>query len=153
MLVIVKRFITYFVDKYEYLFLMIKVYKRPSQQLPDEYLDFIYDFADFITTKLPFESKVPIYLIAKGDREGCTTGQYDPAENKVYAVVPNRALVDILRTVAHEMTHMKQHQKGQIDPEKYTDIGGFAEGEANVKAGNFIKMYVKERGKERIYDI
>lgn len=92
-------------------------------------------------------------MIDRKDREGCSTGQYDPAEDKIYAVIVGRALVDILRTIAHEMVHMKQHGMGQIDPEKYTDIGGFAEGEANVKAGNFIKLYVKERSKERIYDI
>lgn len=132
---------------------MVKIFKRPSQLVSDEYLDFIKDFAEFITTKLPFKSDVQIYLIKRDEREGCSTGQYDPQEDKVYAVTDGRALVDILRTVAHEMVHMKQNGMGQIDPEKYTDIGGFAEGEANVKAGNFIKMYVKERGKERIYDI
>jgi len=132
---------------------MISVFKRPSQEVSDEYLDHIYDFAQFIMTKLPFKTDVQIYLINRNDREGCSTGQYDPEEDKIYAVTDGRALVDILRTIAHEMVHMKQNGMGQIDPEKYTDIGGFAEGEANVKAGNFIKMYVKERDKESIYDI
>jgi hypothetical protein len=132
---------------------MVKIFKRPSQQVSDEYLDIIKDFAEFITTKLPFKSEVQIYFIKRNEREGCSTGQYDPQEDKIYAVTDGRALVDIMRTVAHEMVHMKQKGMNQIDPAKYTDIGGFAEGEANVKAGNFIKMYVKEKGQEKIYDI
>lgn len=132
---------------------MVKIFKRPSHQVSDEYLDYLLDFAQFITTKLPFKSVVEIYLIKRNEREGCSTGQFDTAENKIYAVTDGRALVDIMRTVAHEMVHMKQHGLNQIDPAKYTDIGGFAEDEANVKAGNFIKMYVKERNKDAIYDL
>lgn len=132
---------------------MLKILTKPSLTIPDKYVDYIYDFAKFIETKLPFKSDIEIYLIARGDREDCSTGQYDPKENKIYAVAVGRALVDILRTVAHEMVHMKQNGMDQIDPDKYTDIGGFAEGEANVKAGNFIKMYVKEKGKDEIYDL
>ena len=105
---------------------MVNLFKRKAQLVSDDYLDFIYDFANFITTKLPFKSDVNIYLIKRNEREGCSTGQYDPAEDKIYAVTDGRALVDILRTVAHEMVHMKQNGRGQIDPEKYTDIGGFA---------------------------
>jgi len=132
---------------------MIKILKRPSLQVPDEYLDYMLDFGEYITTKLPFKSEVQIFLIKRNEREGCSTGQFDPIENKVYVVTDDRALVDILRTEAHEMVHMKQHGMNQIDPAKYTDIGGFAEDEANVKAGNFIKMYVKERNKDEIYDL
>lgn len=132
---------------------MIKILKRSSLQVPDQYLDYLYDFGQFITTKLPFKDGVEIYLIKRNEREGCSTGQYDPKENKIYIVTDGRALVDILRTEAHEMVHMKQNGLNQIDPAKYTDIGGFAEGEANVKAGNFIKMYVQERNKEEIYDL
>lgn len=136
-----------------YRHIMIKVFKKPSQEVSDVYLDYIFDFAKFITTKLPFKSEVQIFLIKRGEREGISTGQYDPKENKVYVITDGRALVDILRSEAHEMVHMKQNGLNQIDSEKYTDIGGFAEGEANVKAGNFIKMYVKEKSKEAIYDL
>lgn len=132
---------------------MVKIFKRPTLEVSDDYLNYLHDFAVFITTKLPFKSDVEIYLIKRNEREGCSTGQYDSEENKIYVVTDGRALVDILRTEAHEMVHMKQQGLGQINPETYTDIGGFAEGEANVKAGNFIKMYVKEKGQERIYDL
>lgn len=136
-----------------YTYIMVKLFKRPTYPVSDEYLDNIKDFAEFITTKLPFKSDVEIYLIKRHEREGCSTGQYDPQENKIYVVTDGRALVDIMRTVAHEMVHMKQNGLNQIDPKKYTNIGGFAEGEANVKAGNFIKMYVQEKHKEAIYDL
>lgn len=131
---------------------MVKVYKRPSLELPDEYLDYIYDFANYVTTQLPFKSEVNLYLLKKGERKDCTTGVYEPDTDKVNAVAEGRALADVLRTVAHEMTHKKQNDNNEIGDD-YTQIGGFAEDEANVKAGNFLKMYVKEKNAHKIYEI
>lgn len=120
--------------------------------MPDEHLDVIFDFAKFVTTKLPFKGDINIFLIKKGEKEGCTTGVYQPNDDTIWAVAEGRALVDVCKTVAHEMVHKKQNDKGQI-PDDYTAIGGLAEGEANVKAGNFVKMYVQEKNMSKIYEL
>lgn len=110
------------------------------------------DFAKFVTTKLPFQNGINIFLVKKGEKEGCSTGLYQRNDDTIWAVAEGRALVDILKTIAHEMVHKKQEDKGQIR-DNYTAIGGFAEDEANVKAGNFIKMYVQEKNLKKIYEL
>lgn len=131
---------------------MINILKKPSFSIPNEYLDYILDFAKFVTTKLPFNGDINIFLVKKGEKEGCTTGVYEQSTDNIYAVAEGRALVDIIKTIAHEMVHKKQNDKGQIN-QNYTPIGGFAEDEANVKAGNFIKMYVLEKNSKKIYEL
>jgi len=61
----------------------------------------------------------------------------------------NRALVDVMRSIAHEMVHHKQFEQGRLEV-KPPDIGGEIEDEANAKAGQYIKMFSKMD--ETIYD-
>ena len=71
-------------------------------------------------------------------------------ECRVYA--KNRALVDVMRSVAHEMTHMMQDDQGLIKGH-VQDIGGFHENQANSAAGALIKMFAKTTpGGRRIYE-
>jgi len=58
-------------------------------------------------------------------------------------------LVDVCRSVAHEMVHHKQYEQGRLKVQP-PDIGGEIEDEANAKAGQYIKMYSKED--PNIYD-
>jgi hypothetical protein len=80
-----------------------------------------------------------------------TTANYDyTKENKIIKVcAKNRALVDVCRSIAHEMVHHKQYEQGRLKVQP-PDIGGEIEDEANAKAGQYIKMYSKED--PNIYD-
>jgi hypothetical protein len=73
-----------------------------------------------------------------------TTASYNYMEEKklIKIYVKNRALVDIMRSVAHEMTHHKQFEDGRLET-KPPDIGHEIEDEANAKAGKFIKLFSK----------
>jgi len=61
-----------------------------------------------------------------------------------YIYGKNRALADIMRSVAHEMTHMMQNQMGLIRG-PIRDAGGFHEDQANAKAGELIKLFAKSK--------
>ena len=64
----------------------------------------------------------------------------------------NRALADIMRSIAHEMTHMMQDQTGLLRG-KIRDAGGFHEDQANARAGELIKRFVKGReDRKAIYE-
>ncbi len=80
-----------------------------------------------------------------------TTASYNHSkEPQVVRInVKNRALVDILRSIAHEMVHHKQYEQGRLKVQP-PDIGGEIEDEANSKAGQFIKMFSKKDN--TIYD-
>jgi hypothetical protein len=101
-------------------------------------------FVKFVKNQLELET-VPTINI-KGNRDGLkTTANYDyTKENKIIKVYgKGRALVDIMRSVAHEMVHHKQFEQGRLKVQP-PDIGGEIEDEANAKAGQYIKLYAKE---------
>ena len=109
------------------------------------------DFVKFIKKELKLKD-VPTISI-QNNRDGLkTTANYDyTKENKIVKVCSkNRALVDVMRSLAHELVHHKQWEDGRFDGPKPPDIGGEIEDEANAKAGQFIKMYAKID--ETIYD-
>jgi hypothetical protein len=100
-------------------------------------------FVKFVKDELELKT-VPSVSI-QNNRDGLkTTANYDyTKENKIIRVTgKNRALVDVLRSIAHEMVHHKQFEQGRLEVQP-PDIGGEIEDEANAKAGVFIKMFAK----------
>ncbi len=108
------------------------------------------NFVKFVKEQLELKT-VPTISI-QNHRNGLkTTANYDyTKENKIVKVcMKNRALVDVMRSIAHELVHHKQFEQGRLEV-KPPDIGGEIEDEANAKAGQFIKMFSKLD--ETIYD-
>jgi hypothetical protein len=111
--------------------------------LSDENKERLNAFVKFVKKELELET-VPTIVI-KGNRDGLkTTANYDyTKENKIIKVFgKGRMLVDVMRSVAHEMVHHKQYEQGRLEV-RPPDIGGEIEDEANAKAGQYIKMYSK----------
>lgn len=74
-----------------------------------------------------------------------TTAYYDPRDNTIKIYAKGRMIIDCLRSLAHEMTHMMQQETGLITgPVK--DEGGFHEDQANAKAGLIVKRFIKQTG-------
>ncbi len=70
-----------------------------------------------------------------------TFGMYEPEHEKAVININERNLVDVLRTVAHELVHAAQHQ-GTIDAEIDTGLPGKEiENVANALAGVIVKNY------------
>lgn len=118
--------------------------------LDDDKKEKLNNFVKFVKKELDLES-VPTISI-QNHRNGLkTTASYDyTKENKIIKVcMKNRALVDVMRSVAHELVHHKQFEQGRLETPP-PDIGGEIEDEANAKAGQFIKMF--SRVDESIYD-
>jgi hypothetical protein len=112
--------------------------------LTDEKKEILDKFVLFVKEQLKLKT-VPTIKI-QNHRDGLkTTANYDyTKENKIIKVcAKNRALVDVCRSIAHEMVHHKQFEQGRLKVQP-PDIGGEIEDEANAKAGQFIKMYSKE---------
>ena len=112
--------------------------------LTDEKREILDKFVLFVKEQLELKT-VPTIKI-QNHRDGLkTTANYDyTKENKIIKVcAKNRALVDVCRSIAHEMVHHKQFEQGRLKVQP-PDIGGEIEDEANAKAGQFIKMYAKE---------
>lgn len=112
--------------------------------LNEDKKDKLNSFVKFVKKELGIETLPTISI--QPNRNGLkTTAHYDyTKDNKIVRVCgKNRALVDIMRSVAHELVHHKQFEEGRLDGPQPPDIGGEIEDEANAKAGQFIKMYAK----------
>ena len=105
---------------------------------------FIEDFVDFIKRELSIKEDIDVIL--QNDKNGIKTtavynyGGGEPSSIKVYC--KDRQLVDVLRSIAHEMTHHMQFETGKLE-EKPADVGGPIEDEANSKAGELIKKFAQ----------
>jgi Zn-dependent peptidase ImmA (M78 family) len=111
--------------------------------LNDERKAKLKKFAIFVIKELEIEN-APTIIIQNGRGELKTTANYDyKKENKIIKVnAHKRALIDVMRSLAHELVHHKQWERGDLEVPP-PDIGGPIEDEANAKAGQFIKMFAK----------
>jgi len=110
-------------------------------------------FIVFCARVLPVNGNFEIHIVSDREESGITTtAAYHPGMGKVVVYGKNRALVDIMRSVAHEMVHMMQDEMGMIKG-KIRDIGGFHENQANAGSGALIKAFAKViQGGEKIYE-
>lgn len=111
--------------------------------LSDKQKECLHEFAKFVKKELGIK-KMPTISIQNGRNGLKTTANYDyTKENKIIKINgKNRALVDVMRSLAHELVHHKQWEDDRLKV-KPPDIGGEIEDEANAKAGQYIKMYAK----------
>lgn len=86
--------------------------------------------------------EIKIRLLGSNPEEPITTGAYSPMDKTITSIAGGRHLVDYCRTIAHELTHMKQDIDGRITG-NVQEIGGPIEDEANVMSGRITKYFIK----------
>lgn len=137
----------------------IKFEKRPA----DASLQLLKDFITFCQKKLTLKL-FPSMIFHSKKIEGMTTGSFDIEGNQIHVLLANRLVVDVLRTIAHELVHAKQKETGMLDIELpkvdpndiLGDINTPYENEAYEKAGNFVKEFCRlyERmSKDELYSL
>lgn len=112
------------------------IFDKASKKQMDLLDNFLIFACDYLKLNKP---NIKIQFNRKGL---VTTASYGGNNISVYG--KDRALVDILRSIAHEMVHMKQDAEGnleQIDHEQNNAAGSPIENEANAKAGVMIRMF------------
>lgn len=132
---------------------MKKLYFSKSLNLSPPKVYLIGDFINYCCEWLPIISDCEVYVIEnRNDHDIETTAAYHRGQGIIKVYGKNRALVDILRSIGHELTHMMQDEKGMLNG-KIQDAGGMIEDEANAKAGEIIKLYAKSSPeRKRIYE-
>ena len=112
--------------------------------LTDDKRKKLTEFTKFVVKELGIKKPPSISILGK--RDGLkTTASYDyTKEDKIVKIYGrNRLIVDVMRSIAHELTHHKQWEDGKLKV-RPPDIGGPIEDEANAKAGQFIKLFAKK---------
>lgn len=103
------------------------------------------DFVGWCVDKLNIEQALP-RIRFQDPKEGPDqhrTGYYDDAEDIMWIYTGNRNLIDIMRTVAHELAHRKQYEDNLVDGDQ-SYPGSPIEQEADAVAGYLMKLYGKE---------
>ena len=72
-----------------------------------------------------------------------TFGMYVNGEHTLYVALINRHPNDILRTIAHELTHFKQDTEHKLNDDS-GDTGSPEENEANSMAGVIMRHFNKK---------
>jgi hypothetical protein len=70
-------------------------------------------------------------------------GRFDPETHTLHVSLPDRHILDIMRTTAHELAHCRQHE---IEPLPYDagDTGSDWENEAHAVAGIFMRDFTDQ---------
>lgn len=108
----------------------------PPQDLRDVIPPFAAKCAEFLgIEKMP---RVVLKRDPEWTRRNGTFGQYDPDTHTLTLSIASRHALDVLRTMAHEMTHARQNELSQM-PASAGETGSPWEDEANAMAGRFMR--------------
>jgi hypothetical protein len=107
---------------------------RNAEIIIDHFLDFCVHYLEMRTKPAVIVINDKKWSVEKG-----TFGIYVPSEDKFTINIYDRHIMDILRTVAHEMVHAKQREEGVSDaPRDIIEI------QANRLGSMLIKVFGKK---------
>lgn len=113
-------------------------------ELDNTTLKLMVRYINYAIKELGLEGKpIKIRLLGKAPTEPITTGAYTPSTKIIAAICGGRHFIDYMRTISHELTHMKQDYENRIKGNEQ-EIGGEIEDEANVMSGRITKYFIKK---------
>jgi Zn-dependent peptidase ImmA (M78 family) len=127
--------------------MMIRVNKLDEAILEREQKEQIIDkFVGNVNEYLELVNDEPNVVISHDGQEAAdmaSFGKYTPDTGEIRVVAVNRNLADVLRTLAHEMVHYKQHKEGRLQPDSNGD-GSEIENEANAVAAIIMRKFGRD---------
>ena len=109
----------------------------------DEKIRMVSDFVNFAKDFLNITDDVKVALAFERTPELKTTAYYR-LDGLLVVYAKDRAIVDVCRSIAHELVHHKQNLDGRlVDTVKDGEDGSPIENEANSLAGVMIRKYGK----------
>jgi Zn-dependent peptidase ImmA (M78 family) len=111
---------------------------------PTEKQQFLKNMKTFLAlakNELNLEKLPKIYWIT-GDysTKNSSFGGFLPRDQSIRVVISDRHPNDVMRTLAHELTHYRQWLDGELKPNS-GETGSPQENEANAKAGVIMRNY------------
>jgi len=109
--------------------------------------DELRDFVKWTCDKLKIKKMPRLeFQDSKESGDQKKTAHFDMQDGMIWIYTGNRNLADIMRSVAHELTHYKQDEKGQVSSDQ-SYPGSPIEQQADAVAGYLMKLYLdKEPG-------
>ena len=114
-----------------------------EQQVP-EVGDIVSDFVKYCVDQLEIAQAPQLQLRRDPEwsKRNKSFGQFDTDSNKLNVSIADRHVMDILRTVAHELVHYGQQEHSTLPPGAGA-TGSDYENEANAQAGVLMRDYAQ----------
>ena len=111
----------------------------------DKDLKKIADFVNFAKDFLDINDDIKVELAFERTPDLTTTAYYNYVDKKLKVYVKDRAIIDVCRSIAHELVHHKQNLEDRLlNGEKDGADGSDIENEANAVAGVIIRKWGKK---------
>jgi hypothetical protein len=133
----------------------VKELLTESLTKPDTY-KILLDFIRFAAKDLELNSLPKFDFMFDSERsiEHKSFGGYQPGGEHITITVKNRHIMDVCRTLAHELVHYKQDLDNELEDDDAGSTGSPQENEANARAAvimrNFGRAFPDMFGKESI---
>ena len=123
----------------------VKELLTESLQKKDTY-KILLDFIEFAATHLKLDSlpKFDFVFDSKRSVENKSFGGYAPGNEHITITVKNRHIMDVCRTLAHELVHYSQDLKKELEDDNAGATGSPQENEANAEAAVIMRNWGKE---------
>jgi hypothetical protein len=105
----------------------------------------LQDFVKFAARDLELKSLPKFDFVFDSSRsvEHKSFGGYAPGAEHITITVKNRHIMDVCRTLAHEMVHYSQDLKNELDDDDAGSTGSPQENEANARAAVIMRNWGK----------
>lgn len=115
-------------------------------------IDVLEKFLPFCKERLGLESLPKIKIVNNNSYslEYKSFGGYNPNKKSIVLAIQDRHIADVLRTLAHELTHYKQDIAGELEDPEAGSTGSEQENEANSQAGIIMRDF--GRANPNIYE-
>ena len=100
-------------------------------------------FMSYACNELQIQNPPSFEIKYEFGEEQPSFGAYVPADHHIFINPSNRNIVDVLRTLAHELVHAKQNELELLEPNS-GDTGSDIENDANAIAGILMRDYGKQ---------
>ena len=106
--------------------------------------EIIQDFVNFCVQELDLERSVNLRLRRDPEwaRRNRTFGRYNENTQELEVAIGQRHIMDVLRTLGHELVHQRQNETTHL-PANAGEDGSEFENEANAQAGVLMRKYGK----------
>jgi hypothetical protein len=114
----------------------------------------VQDFIQHVTAKLGIVPVPEIHLHTdpKWSEHNQSFGRYDPDTHTLNVSMSNRHVMDVLRTVAHELVHCNQNQQHSSLPDDAGETGSRWENDANARAGIIMRDWANSHPEHFAHD-
>ena len=122
----------------------VKEILTESLQKKDTY-KILLDFIRFAAKDLELKTlpKFDFVFDSKQSIEHKSFGGYQPGAEHITITVKNRHIMDVCRTLAHEMVHFKQDLNDELADDDAGSTGSPQENEANARAAVIMRNWGK----------